>query len=216
MEQEKWIERLMQKKIVAICRNVPLDRIADMADALYAGGIRFLEITFNQKEDGRTTGNAIRAVKKRMDNKMHIGAGTVFSCDQVDIAMEAGAEFMLSPHVSEQVIAYTKRRGCISIPGAFTPTEIVAAWNAGADIVKLFPAGNLGEAYVKAVRAPVNHIPLMGVGGIRKRDLKTFLAAGIQCFGIGANIVDLSLIESGRYQELKELAESYVAVMADI
>ena len=209
MNKEKWMKQLLERKIVAICRNIPVERIADTVEALYRGGILFIEITFNQKEVPELTGKAIQTAKKRMGDKIHIGAGTVFNIEQVDIAAQAGAEFMLSPHMDQNVIAHTKKIGCISVPGALTATEITQAWKAGADIVKLFPAGNLATAYVKAIRAPINQIPLMAVGGINDKNLLSFMQAGVDCVGIGSNIVNEELINKGQYRELEELVKTY-------
>ncbi len=210
-DTDKWIEELFQKKLVAILRNVPEERVEHTVEALYQGGIHFLEITFNQKEDPMETARAIALVREKYDTHMHVGAGTVFSKKQADLAMEAGAEFLLSPHTDINLIQYTVEKHCISVPGAFTPSEIAAAWQAGAHVVKLFPAGNLGVDYVKAIRAPINHIPLMAVGGVHENNLCTFLKAGIECFGIGSNIADRKLICEGKYQELEQRAKLYTS-----
>ena len=160
-----WIE---QHKIIAIVRGVPQDRILPMAQALFDGGIRLLEITFDQSSPtgNRDTGKSIEALAAAFEGRMCIGAGTVMNREQVDIAINSGARYMISPNTDATVIQYTKSVGSISIPGAMTPSEIVYAYQLGADFVKVFPAGTLGEEYIKAIRAPISHIPLLAVGGI--------------------------------------------------
>ena len=158
---EKKIESLIREhKIIAILRGVPSEKIVDVAKALYDGGIRLLEITFNQKSETKLidTPNAIRAVREALGDKMVIGAGTVMSVEEVHAAKEAGAAFALAPNVDESVIKEIVDCGMEAIPGAMTPSEIADSYRYGASVVKLFPAGNLGLSYCKAVMAPINHI----------------------------------------------------------
>ena len=200
---EKKIESLIKEhKIIAILRGVPSEKIVDVAKALYDGGIRLLEITFNQKSETKLidTPNAIRAVREALGDKMVIGAGTVMSVEEVRAAKEAGASFVLAPNVDETVIKETVACGLESIPGAMTPSEIV----------KLFPAGNLGLSYCKAVMAPINNVPMIAVGGVDDKNLPDFLKAGFIGLGIGSSLTNKKMIEEGRYDELKVLAEVYV------
>ena len=131
------------------------------------------------------------------------------SVEQVKIAAEAGAEYMISPDTSEAVIKATREAGAVSIPGALTPTEVATAYAYGADFVKLFPAGELGLSYIKAIRAPLAHIPMLAVGGVNENNLGEFLKAGLDGFGIGSNIVDKKLIEKGDFAALTALAKRY-------
>ena len=173
---EKKIESLIKEhKIIAILRGVPSEKIVDVAKALYDGGIRLLEITFNQKSETKLidTPNAIRAVREVLGDKMVIGAGTVMSVEEVRAAKEAGASFALAPNVDETVIKETVACGLESIPGAMTPSEIADAYRCGASVVKLFPAGNLGLSYCKAVMAPINNVPMIAVGGVDDKNLQT-------------------------------------------
>jgi 2-dehydro-3-deoxyphosphogluconate aldolase/(4S)-4-hydroxy-2-oxoglutarate aldolase len=205
------IQRVQKEKIVAIARRVPADRIAAAAEALYEGGIRLMEITFDQADPEclRLTPRMISEVRARFSD-MLVGAGTVISRDQARAAAEAGAKFVLAPNVDGDVIDECLKRGICAIPGALTPTEIVQAHKLGAAMVKLFPAGNLGCGYIKAVRGPISHIPLMAVGGVDRGNLADFFNAGIQAVGIGSNIVDNKLIAQGRYDELAALAADYI------
>ena len=206
---EKKIESLIKEhKIIAILRGVPSEKIVDVAKALYDGGIRLLEITFNQKSETKLidTPNAIRAVREALGDKMVIGAGTVMSVEEVRAAKEAGASFVLAPTVIKETVAC----GLESIPGAMTPSEIADAYRYGASVVKLFPAGNLGLSYCKAVMAPINNVPMIAVGGVDDKNLPDFLKAGFIGLGIGSSLTNKKMIEEGRYDELKVLAEVYV------
>lgn len=206
------LEQIQEHKIIAILRGVPQDRIVDVAQALYDGGIRLLEITFNQKSETKLedTRNAIMAVKARLGDRMTIGAGTVMSVEEVHAAKEAGASFALAPNTDEAVIREIVACGMEAIPGAMTPSEVADSWKWGASVVKLFPAGNLGLSFCKAVMAPINHIPMIAVGGVDIGNLGEFLNSGFVGAGIGSSLTDKRMIAEGRYDELKVLAESYV------
>ena len=141
---------------------------------------------------------------------MCIGAGTVMTLEQADEAKRAGADFALAPDTNVNVIRHVVGLGMVSVPGAMTPSEIAAAYEAGAGIVKLFPAGDLGLDYVKAIRGPINHVPLMAVGGVDLDNVRKFLDNGFTSVGIGSNIVRNDLIEAGEFQKITELANAYV------
>ena len=219
---------MKQYRITAILRGIDREHLEPVVEALYAGGIRLLEITFNQGSATRLedTAAAIARVKEIYGDRLHVGAGTVMyveggmdapgadgmmSVEEVAAAHRAGAEFILAPNVDEPVIRAAVDRGLCAIPGAMTPTEIAGAYNAGAQIIKLFPAGNLGLGYCKAVMAPLNHIPMIAVGGVDQHNLPSFLKAGFLGAGIGSNLTDRRLIQAGDYAGLKALAEEFVA-----
>lgn len=208
------LEQVRQHRIVTALRGVPAEKAADVAHALYEGGIRLVEVTFNQSDAARLaeTARVIRAVKKQMGDKMAVGAGTVLTVEEAEAAAEAGAAFLLSPNTDEKVIFRGKQLGLGMIPGAFTPTEIAAAYQAGADLVKVFPVGNLGPDYLKAVKAPLSQIPLLAMGGIDLKNLTAFLSVA-EGVGIGANIANLQLIREGRFQELTALAKEYTRLL---
>ncbi|MCI5483617.1 MAG: bifunctional 4-hydroxy-2-oxoglutarate aldolase/2-dehydro-3-deoxy-phosphogluconate aldolase [Clostridiales bacterium] len=207
------LEAMKQYRITAILRGIDREHLEPVVEALYAGGIRLLEITFNQGSATRLedTAAAIARAKEIYGDRLHVGAGTVMSVEEVAAAHRAGAEFILAPNVDETVIRAAVDRGLCAIPGAMTPTEIAGAYNAGAQIIKLFPAGNLGLGYCKAVMAPLNHIPMIAVGGVDQHNLPSFLKAGFLGAGIGSNLTDRRLIQAGDYQGLKALAEEFVA-----
>lgn len=202
---------IKQNKLVAIARRISPDAIVSAALAVHAGGIRCLEITFDQASPSciRDTAASITAVKKALGEKMCIGAGTVVTIEQAHAASDAGADFILAPDTNPAVIAAVKKLGMVSVPGAMTPTEIQCAWNSGADIVKVFPAGYLGLEYIKAVRGPINNVPLMAVGGVEESNVRAFLEGGYCSCGIGSNIMKNSLISEGRFDELTTLAAQF-------
>ena len=146
---------------------------------------------------------------------MYIGAGTVLTPEQVRLTAEAGGAFIISPNTKQAVIEETKRLGLVSMPGAYTPSEIEDAHEYGADFVKLFPATSLGADYVKAVKAPLSHIRLLAVGGIDLNNIKDYLRAGACGFGMSSNIVDKKLLNEENYKGITDLAARYVAAVKE-
>ena len=211
MDKQAIIADINRHKIIAIVRGITGETLVKTAEALYEGGIRLLEITFDQtgKISAAQTGEMIADLCRRFAGRMRIGAGTVMTAEQVRIAVAAGAEYMISPDTSREVIEETLRLGAVSIPGALTPTEVATAYAYGADFVKLFPAGELGLSYIKAIRAPLAHIPMLAVGGVNEKNIGEFLGAGLAGFGIGSNIVSKKLIDNGDFAALTALAKQY-------
>lgn len=201
-------------RITAILRGIEKEKICQVIDALYDGGIRLLEVTFNQNSTAKyeETPYAIRYAKEKYNGRMHVGAGTVMSVPDLLAAYEAGAEFILAPNVNLEVIQKAVEIGVAAIPGAMTPSEIATAYEAGAELVKLFPAGNLGLSYCKAVMAPINHVPMIAVGGIDDKNLRDFLKAGFVGAGIGSNLTDKGMIQNSDYEGIRTLAQKYMNV----
>jgi 2-dehydro-3-deoxyphosphogluconate aldolase/(4S)-4-hydroxy-2-oxoglutarate aldolase len=206
-------EFIKSNKVIAIVRGVETDKIADTARALFEGGIRLIEVTFNQSSDDciAETVNKIKEIINAAGDKICVGAGTVMSDEQVKAAVDAGAQYIISPNTDPEVINAAKKSGVISIPGAFTPSEVVEAYKMGADYVKLFPAGLLGTEYLNALIAPISHIPLMAVGGIDHTNLIEFLSTGISGVGVGSSLVNKNMISKGVWEELICLAKKYKA-----
>lgn len=207
-------EELFKNKIIAIIRNVKSSDILNTVSALFNGGIRAVEITFNNatEEGYNNTLECIKIINKNFGDRMYIGAGTVLNEKAVVDAFNAGAKFILSPNVDTKVIKKTKELGMISVPGAITPSEIIKGYNAGADIVKLFPIGNLGVDYVKAISSPINYIPYMAVGGISIDNIEEYKNTGIINFGIGGNLVNLKYIENKDFDKITETAKKYIEI----
>lgn len=208
---------IIENKLIAIARKVAKEDIANTAKALYDGGVRSLEITFDQSNPNciKETARSIEIAREIMGERMMIGAGTVLNVEQAEAASKAGASFVLSPDTNIEVIEKVKELGLVSVPGAMTPSEIMVAWNHGADIVKLFPAGVLTLDYYKAIKGPISHVPLMAVGGVGLENMRAFLDAGFCSCGIGSNIVRNDLIKEKRFEELTKLAEKYSSLVKE-
>lgn len=211
----KIVEAVEKEKIIVIVRGVGRERLIPLAEAMYEGGIRLLEITYSSdpKADDNETAENIKMLKDHFNGRMFIGAGTVLTKEQVLLTKNAGGEFIISPGTDPDVIKYTKELDMVSIPGALTPSEIAEAHNVGADFVKVFPAVNLGPSYIKAVLAPLSTVKLLAVGGIDENNMQDYLRAGVLGFGVGGNICKRNLIESGDYSEIANLARKYVAAV---
>lgn len=175
---------LIKHKIVAIIRGAQPGDVLNIVHALSAGGIHAVEITLNSIDALQVIRNVANDVK---DN-MLVGAGTVLNASSALAAIDAGAQFIISPSFDVETINATKKRSVVSIPGAYTPTEIVKAFEAGADIVKVFPAQS--AQYIKDIRGPLSHIPMMPTGGVNISNIRAFQDAGAVAFGIGSSLVD--------------------------
>ncbi len=208
-------QAIKECKLITIVRGVEREKLVPLAQAMYDGGIRLLEITYDASGavSDEKTAQSIRRLSESFDGRLIIGAGTVLTEKQVELTCSAGGKFIISPDTNEAVIKQTKKLGLISIPGALTPSEAQKAHLAGADFVKLFPVTNLGVKYVKAIKAPLSHIEFLAVGGINENNMKEYLDAGISGFGVGANIVDKELLKKGDYRGIASLAEKYVSVV---
>ena len=210
MKRETIISEIRKEKIIVIVRNVEKEKIKFLAEAMYKGGIRLIEITFSA--DGKSdkeTAEKIKLLAEEFEGTMHIGAGTVLTERQVETAYEAGAEFIISPDTCVDVIRKTRELNLVSVPGALTPSEIRTAHDAGADFVKLFPITNLGTKYFKAVKAPLSNIEFLAVGGIDENNMREYADAGIAGFGIGSNIVNKKMIAENNWEAVTRLAEKY-------
>ena len=202
------LERIYEEKIIAIVRGIPSTQIVDLARALAEGGVSCIEVTFDQTAPEETL-TSLRAIKSQLGDMICLGAGTVMTVEQVEQAAQAGAEYMISPNVDEAVIRATKALGKISIPGAMTPTETAFAYQCGADIVKLVPAGLLGPAYLKAVKAPLKHRPVSAVGNITIENCADFIHAGAVGVGVGGNLVSALLVKEGHFDKITATARAY-------
>ncbi len=209
---ENVINSILQNKIVVIVRGVKKERLIPLAQAIYDGGIRLMEITFDatKKVSDEETGDMIKMLSDSFKGKMFIGAGTVLTTEQVDITKAMGGKFVISPDVNCEVIKHTKEAGLVSIPGALTPTEIQTAHMAGADFVKIFPVTSMGTEYVKAVSAPLKHIKLIAVGGVDLNNMTDYLKAGVIGLGLGSSVVDKKMIERDDYASITAFAQKCV------
>ena len=213
--RETVIQWAHEHKIVAIVRGIEPEKSLKVAQALYDGGIRLMEITYDQRNPDSwvTTAASIGEIAKAFAGRMLVGAGTVTSEHLVELTHEAGGLFIISPNVNEAVIRRTRELGMVSMPGALTPTDIMNAYEAGADIVKLFPISTFGPAYLKAIKAPISHIPMMAVGGITEKNAAEYIAAGAIGVGVGGNLANKTWIDAGEYYKITETAAAMVAAV---
>ena len=205
-------EEVFKEKLVIIARGTPPDVLLKAAEALHRAGVRLLETTFDHrlKDPIKENTEKIAALCKAFEGRMLIGAGTVLSEDEAQAAFDAGARFIVSPNTNERVVARTKKLSMLSIPGAVTPTEICAAWDMGADIVKFFPADDLGFHYIQNLRGPLPHIPLMATGGVNPVTIPKFLELGVAAMGTGITVLRPDLLEKRDYAGIETLARMHV------
>ena len=203
------LQRVLDRVIVAVIRAESPDLLVDVAEALLAGGVEVMEVTFTVPRAARV----IEKVADKLGDRILLGAGTVLDAETARTAFLAGAEFIVSPTVNTDVIAMCRRYSKLAMPGAFTPTEVVAAWQAGADIVKIFPSDLVGPKYLKLLHGPLPHIRLMPTGGVNLNTAADFLAAGACAVGVGSALVDQQAIAAGDLKKIESLARQFVEVV---
>ena len=211
----KVVEELGKTHLMVLARGVRKDVLVKGVAAIREAGVTVFESTFDHRIPDCLEENAekIAALKAEFGDTMRIGAGTVLGVEEVRAAHAAGAEFIVSPDSDPEVIAETKRLGMASFPGAMTPTEIKRAWSLGADIVKLFPADDLGYHYIQNLKGPMPHIPLMATGGVNPQTIPEFLSRGILAVGTGITIFRPDLVKAEDYVGIKALAAAHVAAI---
>ena len=209
MSRESDLKRVLECGIVAVVRFAEPGPLVDVVKALADGGVTVAEVTF-------TVPNAldvIREAKRQLGDRVLLGAGTVLDSETARAAFLAGAEFLVSPCVNLDVIRMARRYDKLVMPGAFTPTEIVAAWEAGADIVKVFPADVVGPAFFKAVRGPLPQVKLMPTGGVDLKTATEFLKAGAVCLGVGGQLVEPQAVANRDFARITSLAKQYTDIV---
>jgi len=208
-EKLNLYNRLTANGVVAVIRNVPQEKVSKVAECLIAGGVNALEVTL----DAEHAFQIIERLSLEFQNRAVIGAGTVLDAVSAELALRSGAEFIVSPVLKEDVILTTLRHGKISIPGAMTPTEMLTAIEHGADIVKVFPASVGGSDFIKNVRGPLPHIPIIPTGGINFDNAASFIKAGAIAIGAGGNLVDHQAISADKYEQITDVARKYVEIV---
>ena len=194
---------------VKLTAGVQSGSLGLLAEALHSGGVRLLEVTLN-------TEGALKILSSWRENfpLLCIGAGTVVTLEDARSALSAGAQFLVTPNLNEDVVTYVLERGLAVFPGALTPTEIVRAHALGASAVKVFPVGALGgPSYIKEVRAPLNHIPLIAVGGVNVGNARAYLEAGCVGLGVGSSLLDLEKVRRGDFEGVRQNAENLVRAL---
>ncbi len=204
-------EQLKDPGVVAIVRLDDYSRAVDMVKAIHAGGIRAVEFTYTNPR----AGEAIADVVGAMGDEIAVGAGTVLDAETARAAILQGASFIVTPVVSTDVITMSRRYAVPTVIGAFTPTEILTAWEAGATYVKLFPASVGGAKYLKDVRGPLPQVPIIPTGGVSAENCAEFINAGAAGIAVGSNLVDAKTVSNGEWSVLTSRAEALVAAVAE-
>lgn len=206
MTKLEQMQRIEACGIVAIIRANSASELIEVAAAIKAGGVDIIEVTM-------TTPNALRVisdVSSKFGDEVLVGVGSVLDAETARAAMLAGAEFVVSPVTKHDVIEICNRYSKVVMPGAFTPTEILTAWEGGADYVKVFPSSGVGPSYIKDIKAPMPHIPLIPTGGVNVANAGEFIKAGASALGVGGALVNDKVISEGRFDLLTETARKLV------
>jgi 2-dehydro-3-deoxyphosphogluconate aldolase/(4S)-4-hydroxy-2-oxoglutarate aldolase len=205
-------QQLERSRLVAIMRHTEPSAAIRTVEALLDGGVCAVEVTFNS----RGVLDMLRAIDDAFGQRVLLGAGTVLDLDAAEQALGAGARFIVSPHIDPSLVRTLAARGVPTIPGALTATEVVTAWQAGASVVKLFPAGSVGIGYLKDLRGPLNDVPLLPTGGVTLDNAADFVQAGAWGLGVGSALVDARVVAAGDFAELERRARGFAAAVASL
>ena len=212
MSKETHLRQVLDSGIVAVVRSPDSQQLVEVARALADGGIHVVEITMTVPD----ALDVVRQVRRALGDRLLLGAGTVLDPETARAALLAGAEFLVAPTVNHDVIRLCQRYDRLVMPGAFTPTEILSAWEAGADIIKVFPADVVGPAFFKAMRGPLPQIRLMPTGGVDLSTAASFLQAGACCLGIGSQLVEPRAVAERNFDRIRDLARQYAAIVRQV
>ncbi len=212
MSKHENLARILNTGVVAILRAPSGEMLADAAEALHRGGVEAIEVTFTVPNAPRI----LEQVADRLGDRILLGAGTVLDAQTARIAILAGAEFIVGPTVSTPVIETCRRYDKLVCPGAFTPTEVLTAWEAGADVVKIFPSDCVGAGYLKALRGPLPQIRMMPTGGITLDTAADFLRAGACALGIGGALVEAKALASRDFGRIESLARQFIEIVRSV
>ncbi|WP_436344638.1 bifunctional 4-hydroxy-2-oxoglutarate aldolase/2-dehydro-3-deoxy-phosphogluconate aldolase [Natronorubrum sp. FCH18a] len=206
-ERRSVRDRVVASGVIAVLRGIDEDRIVPVARAIHEGGVDALEIT----ADGTRASDQIAAVDRELgDTDAVVGAGTVLDAPTAQSVIDAGAEFVVSPHTDVETIKLCNRQGVLSAPGVMTPTEAVTALEAGADALKLFPASTVGPGHIGAIRGPLGDVDVIPTGGVSPANVESFFDAGAVAVGAGSALVDYDAIEDGDMDRVRETAAEFV------
>jgi 2-dehydro-3-deoxyphosphogluconate aldolase/(4S)-4-hydroxy-2-oxoglutarate aldolase len=212
MTKVETVKRVSCGGVIPVIRAESADEARAVIDAIIAGGIDVIEITM-------TVPGAVGLIRKMSDtygDKLLVGAGTVLKVGDARACIDAGAKFVISPALNLDVIRFCRDEDVVVMPGALTPTEVVTAWGAGADFVKIFPAGAMGGAsYLKSLKAPLPDIKMIPTGGVSQSNAADFIRAGAEAVGVGADLVDLKAVREGRTEAITTAARSYLAIVSE-
>lgn len=209
LNKKEQLEFILDSGVIAIIRANSSAELIDVAKAIKRGGINVIEVTM-------TTPNALRVitdVSGELGGEVLVGAGSVLDAETARMAILAGAEFVVAPTLSLETISLCNRYGKVVIPGTLTPTEILAAWESGADLVKVFPASLGGPDYIKAIKAPLPQVPLVPTGGVDADNAGDFIKAGASAVAVGGSLVSSKLIAEGKFDEITEIARKLASAV---
>jgi len=209
MSRDATLKRILDGGVVAVVRAESGESLVKVVRALAEGGVTAAEITFTVPD----AIDVIRRVRQEVGDAIVLGAGTVLDAETARVALLAGAEYLVSPVVNVDVIRLCRRYDKAIMPGAFTPTEVLTAWEAGADVVKIFPADVGGPAYLKALRGPLPQVRVMPTGGVDLDTAESFLKAGACCLGVGSSLVEPKAVAAGDFSRIRDLAAQYSAIV---
>jgi 2-dehydro-3-deoxyphosphogluconate aldolase/(4S)-4-hydroxy-2-oxoglutarate aldolase len=212
MSKETQLRRVLDCGIVAVVRSPDSQQLVEVARALADGGVTVVEITMSVPHALDVLGR----VRGAMGDRILLGAGTVLDVETARAVLLAGAEYIVAPTLNLDVIRLCRRYDKLVMPGCFTPTEILTAWEAGADIVKVFPADVVGPAFFKALRGPLPQVRLMPTGGVDLTTAADFLRAGACCLGIGGQLIEPKAVAERNFDRIRELARQYVAIVKQV
>lgn len=201
-------EQLKEVKLVPVLRQIPYETSGQIIKALFDGGIRAVEVTM----DTINAAEIIREARNDYSNQLYVGAGTVLTVEQCEEAISSGAQFIVSPSYNKDVVAQCISKNVPVIPGVMTPTEMQTAYEAGAKMVKIFPATAVGASFIKNVKGPLKHIDIMATGGINLNNAADFLAAGATAVGAGSDLLDKEVIANEDWEKLRDIAVNWIAV----
>src|SRR5215216_4780202 len=212
MTKSEVVKQIKEIGVIPVVRATTSDEAMRAIDAIREGGISVLEITMTVP--GAV--GLIEEVAARFGRDVLVGAGTVLDAETAKACISAGAQFIVSPALNTETIAHCREQDVVVMPGALTPTEVVQAWNAGADFVKVFPAGAVGGAgYLKALKAPLPHIELVPTGGVSLKTAGDFIRAGAAALGVGADLVDIKAIREGQSALITERAKQFIEIVRE-
>lgn len=203
------LDRLLDSGVVAVLRDIDPAEMPAVADALVAGGVTALEVT----ADGHDASSTIADLSQAVSDEVLVGAGTVMDAATASRVIEAGAAFVVSPHLDREVVETANRRGVVVGPGVMTPTEAADAMAAGADLLKIFPASTVGPGHLGAIAGPLGDVPIMPTGGIGPDNVDAFFDAGASVVGAGSALIDYDAVERGDYDAVQAHAREFVAAV---
>jgi 2-dehydro-3-deoxyphosphogluconate aldolase/(4S)-4-hydroxy-2-oxoglutarate aldolase len=212
MNKESQLCQVLECGIVAVVRSPDSSQLVEVARALADGGVTVVEITMSVPY----ALDVVRQVRQALGDRVLLGAGTILDPETARAALLAGAEYLVAPTVNLDVIRLCQRYDKLVMPGAFTPTEVLTAWEAGADIVKVFPAEVVGPAFFKALHGPLPQVRLMPTGGVDLSTAAAFLKAGACCLGVGGQLVEPKAVTERNFDRIRDLARQFTAIVRQV